>query len=510
VDSDKQPDPEDIGAGLTPARRFVLTVGIMLATGLQFIDGTIVAVAINHMQGSLSATPEQVAWVANAYLVTAAMFMPLAGWLSGLIGRRRMMLFAVAVFTVLPILTGACSSLEQMIPLRVLLGLCGAILVPLSQAAMLDIYPREKHGMAIGLWGIATTLGPAISPLIGGWLAETYSWRWAFYSIAPFAAVSFLILLPMLPEGIRQRGRRFDFTGFLLMMVSVGALQLMINRGERETWFASTEIMIEAAIAAVGFYMFIVHCFFARQPFLNMALFRDRNYIAGLLFVVMSGPTQFATVVMMPMMVQTLHAYPVLLAGVIITPRGIGTIVSMAIAGWLTGKVDTRVLMIGGFACLLVANLAVALFGPEVGLDDLILASFGQGFGMGFTMVPLSLIAYSTLTPALRPEGTALFNLVRGLSGAMSVALVVAVLTRTAQISRSQLVEFVNPMREVLYGAAVPVFWSVETLPGVAALDRLVTQQSLLIGFQNVFLIMVLVPAIGIVLTLLVGKHRTA
>lgn len=502
-------DPEDIASSLTPVRRFVLTIGIMLATGLQFIDGTIVAVAITHMQGSLSATPEQVAWVASAYLVTAAMFMPLAGWLSGLIGRRRMMLVAVAVFSVLPILTGTAESLEEMIPLRILLGLCGAILVPLSQAAMLDIYPREKHGMAIGLWGIATTLGPALAPLLGGWLAETYSWRWAFYSITPFALGSFLILLPMLPEGIRQSGRRFDFTGFLLMMISVGALQLMINRGQREDWFSSTEIIIEAGIAVVGFYMFIVHCFFARQPFLNMALFRDRNYIAGLLFVVLSGPTQFATVVMMPMMVQTLHSYPVLLAGVIITPRGIGTIVSMAVAGWLTGKVDSRILMIAGFGFLIAANVAVSLFGPQVGITDLIVASFGQGFGMGFTMVPLSLIAYSTLTPALRPEGTALFNLVRGLSGAMSVALIVAILTRTAQISRSQLVEFINPMREMLYSADIPFFWSIETPPGVAALDNAVNLQSMLIGFQNAFLVMVLVPVIGIVLTLVIGKHKT-
>ena len=240
------------------------------------------------------------------------------------------------------------------------------------------------------------------------------------------------------------------------MTVAVGALQLMINRGEREDWFASTEIVVEAAIAVTGFYMFIVHAAFARQPFLNLALFKDRNYVAGLLFVVLSGPTQFATVLMMPLMVQTLHAYSVLLAGFIMAPRGIGTIVSMAIAGWLTQRVDTRVLMVFGFAVLVLSNAAVALFGPVVGFRDIVIASFGQGIGMGFTMVPLSLIAYSTLSPALRPEGTALFNLARGLSGAMSVALVVAILTRTAQITRSTLVEYINPARELLHGANFP------------------------------------------------------
>ena len=501
-------DAQDIAASLTPARRALLTIGVMFATGLQFIDGTIVAVAINHMQGSLSTTPEQIAWVATAYLVTAAMFMPLAGWLSGYLGRRRMMLVGVLAFALLPLLTGSAANLEQMIPLRIALGLCGAVLVPLSQAAMLDIFPREKHGMAIGLWGIATTLGPAVAPVLGGWLAETYSWRWAFYAITPFALISFLILLPLLPEGLRQGQRRFDMLGFVLMTVSVGALQLMINRGEREDWFASTEIVVEAAIAVTGFYMFVVHAAFARQPFLNLALFKDRNYVAGLLFVVLSGPTQFATVLMMPMMVQSLHAYSVLLAGFIMAPRGIGTIVSMAIAGWLTQRVDTRVLMVFGFAVLILSNAAVALFGPVVGFGDIIIASFGQGIGMGFTMVPLSLIAYSTLGPALRPEGTALFNLVRGLSGAMSVALIVAILTRTAQITRSTLVESISPVRKLLYGADVPVLWSIETLPGIASLNREITHQAMLVAFQNSFLILVVVPAAGIVLTLLIGKHK--
>jgi DHA2 family multidrug resistance protein len=212
---------------------------------------------------------------------------------------------------------------------------------------------------------------------------------------------------------------------------------------------------------------------------------------------------------MMPMMMQAIYAYPVLITGLVMAPRGIGTIISMAIAGWLTGRVDTRVLMIGGFAILIAANLAVAFNGPEVGLADLVLASFGQGFGMGFTMVPLSLIAYSTLAPALRAEGTALFNLVRALSGAMSVALIVAILTRTAQISRSQMVEHINPMRELLTFADTPALWSIRALPGLAALDREVTHQAMVIGFQNSFLIMVIVPSIAIVLTLLVGRHRS-
>ena len=506
--SGKAAEPDDIASSLTPASRFLLTVGVMLATGLQFLDGTIVAVAITHMQGSLSTTPEQVAWVATAYLVTAAMFMPLAGWLAGYVGRRRLMIFGVAAFAILPLLTGSAGNLEQMIPLRIILGLCGAILVPLSQAAMLDIYPKEKHGMAIGLWGIATTLGPAVAPILGGWLAETYSWRWAFYAITPFSIASLLILIPMLPEGIRHNQRRFDWTGFLLLTISVGAMQLMINRGEREDWFASTEIILEASIAIAGFYMFIVHAYFARQPFLNLALFRDRNYVAGLLFVVMSGPTQFATVLMMPMLVQSVYDYPVLMAGYIMSPRGIGTIVSMAIAGWLTERMDSRLMMIFGFVVLIVSNYAVAVFGPQIGFWNIVIASFGQGIGMGFTMVPLSVIAYSTLSPALRPEGAALFNLTRMLSGAMSVALLVAILTRTSQITRNTMVEFVSPMRELLYGAGVPAMWSPETLTGIAALERQISQQALMIGFQNSFLIMVLVPAIGVLLTLFLGRPK--
>lgn len=497
--------PADISTG----ERATLTVGIMLATGLQFIDGTIVAVALNHMQGSLSVTQEQIAWVATTYLVTAAMFMPLAGWLAGYLGRRRMLLFGVFVFTILSALSGATTTLEQIIPLRVLLGLCGAILVPLSQAAMLDIYPREKHGMAMALWGIATTLGPAVTPLMAGYLAETYSWRWAFYSILPFGMLSFVILLLMLPEGIRQPGRRFDITGFLLLLVAVAAFQLMVNRGEREDWFQSTEIIVETAVAVVAFYMFIVHIGFARQPFLNLALMRDRNYVGGFLLVLLTGPTQYATVVIMPFMVQVAYGYPILTAGVIMTPRGVATIASMAMAGWLMPRLDSRLIMIFGFVLLIFANYLVAFFGAEVGFWQIMLASFCQGIGMGFTLVPLTTLAYSTMPQALRPEGAAFFNLARGLSGAMSVAIVIAILSRSTQTTRNFLVGFVNPARELLQGADAPLLWQMGSDQGLAALNVEVNHQAMLVGFQNIFLIMMAVPAAGLVLTLLLGKAKT-
>ena len=493
---------------MSAGRRAVLTAGVMLATGLQFLDGTIVAVVLNHMQGSLSVTQDQIAWVATAYLVTAAMFMPLAGWLAGYLGRRRMLLFGVFAFTLLSALGGSAATLEQIVPLRVVLGLCGAILVPLSQAAMLDIYPREKHGMAMALWGIATTLGPAAAPMLAGYLAETYSWRWAFYSTLPFGAVSFVILLVMLPEGIRQKGRRFDMTGFLLLLVGVFALQLMVNRGEREDWFESAEIWVQTAVAAAAFYMFIVHVGFAKQPFLNLGLLRDRNYVGGLLLVLLTGPTQYATVVIMPFMAQVAYGYPIFAAGVIMTPRGIATILSMAMAGWLTPRMDSRGIMIFGFLMLIASNCAVAFFGSEVGFWTVMLASFGQGMGMGFTLVPLTTVAYSTLAPALRPEGAAFFNLIRGLSGAMSVAIIISVLTRSTQTTRSFLVEFVNPMRELLHGANVPPFWEAGTLQGLAALDIEVNRQAMLVGLQNSFLIMMAVPAMGMILTLLLGKPK--
>lgn len=494
---------------ITPGRRFVLTVGLMLATGLQFMDGTVVAIVLNHMQGSLSATRDQISWVATAYLVTAAMFMPLAGWLAGYIGRRRMLLFGVLVYGILSAICGLTESLEQLIPVRVVLGLCGAILVPLSQAAMLDIYPREKHGIALGLWGVATTLGPAIAPLMAGYMAEVYSWRYAFYAVMPFGFVSFLIMLPLLPEGERQE-RRFDFLGFFLLTLSVGALQLMINRGEREDWFDSAEIIVYAALSIAGIYMFIVHTSFAKQPFLNLTLLRNKNYLAGLMLVALSGPTQFATVLIMPILVQVVYGYPIMTTGIIMAPRGFATIISMAMAGWLTTRMDTRVLMIFGFLILVASNYAVAVFGTEVGMWDVIIASFGQGFGMGFTMVPLSAIAYSTLTPTQRPEAAALFNLTRGMSGAMAVALLIAVLTRSSQVTRSDLVGFVTPLREVLRDPTTSILWNIESLHGLAALDNELSRQALLVAFQNSFLIMVAVPIMGIVLTLMLGKQRTS
>jgi len=500
---DDQPEHQ-----LTPGRRLLLTIGIMLATGLQFIDGTIVAVVLNHMRGTLSATPDQISWIATAYLVTAAMFMPLAGWLSGYLGRRRMMVYGVLAFSVLSALCGALDSLGAMIPVRIVLGLCGAVLVPLSQAAILDIYPREKAGMAIGLWGIATTLGPAMTPILGGWLAETYSWRWSFYSIAPFGAVSFVILLFFLPEGVRHNARRFDMIGFILLTVSIGAFQLMINRGEREDWFDSPEILAATAIGIAALYMFIVHSVFARQPFLNFALFRDRNYVAGLLLVILVGPTQFVIVLLMPMLVQIIHGYPVLTAGIIISPRGFMTIVSMAAAGWLTGRVDSRLLLLFGFSITAFSNYTVAFFGTEVEFWDVVIATAGQGLGMGFTLVPLGAIAYSTLPLALRPEASAFFNLTRGTAGAVSVAALVAVLTRTTQTTHSALAEYVTPVRDLLANPVSPFSWNIDTLTNLATIDVELTRQAMLIGFQNTFIVMYLIPLIGVPVTLMLGKSK--
>ena len=502
-------DP-DKAEHITPGRRLVLTIGVMLATGLQFLDGTILALVMPQMQGSLSTTQDQIAWVATAYLVTAAMFMPMAGWLAGYVGRRRMLLVAVLVYSLLSALVGAADTLEQVIALRIAMGLCGAILVPLSQSAMLDIYPPEKHGMAMALWGIATTLGPAVAPMLGGYLADLHSWRWAFYSIFPFGLVGFVILLALLPEGLRQTGRRLDLTGFILLMIAVGSLQLMINRGEREDWFDSAEIIIEAAVAVAGFYMFVVHTVFAKQPFLNLALLRNRNYLAGILLVLITGPTQYATVVIMPIMVQAVYGYPILTAGVIMTPRGLATIISMAAAGWLMPRMDSRLMMIGGFIILIASNYLVAFFGAEVGFWQIMFASFGQGMGMGFTLVPLTTITYSTLAPALRPEAAAFFNLCRGLSGAMSIAIIIAVLTRSTQSTRNFLVEFINPVRELLYGSGLPIYWQTESLRGLTALNMEVNHQAMLVGFQNSFMIMMIVPAVGIVLTLLLGKPKTS
>jgi DHA2 family multidrug resistance protein len=370
---------------------------------------------------------------------------------------------------------------------RLLQGAFGAALVPLSQSVILDTYPREKHGSAMALWGMGVMVGPILGPTLGGWLTEYYSWRWAFYINVPVGALALLGILAFMPETERRTNRSFDFFGFALLGVAVGGLQLMLDRGNALDWFDSRQIVLTGVLAALAAYLFLVHMFTAERPFIEPGLFKDRNFAAGVLLIFMVGVMLFSTMALLPPFLQSLLGFPVITAGYLIAPRGIGTMVAMMVVGRLVGKVDTRWLVFGGLALMSYSLWEMTQFTAEVGIYEIVVTGVFQGVGLGFIFVPLSAVAFTTLAPRYRNEGTAMFSLMRNIGSSIGISIVVTILGHEAQVSHAALSENINLFRSALHGPGVPAIWNLGTDAGLLALNSEVSRQALTIAYINDF-----------------------
>jgi len=471
---------------MTPAMRrhgVLITISVMVASIMQALDATIANVALPRIQGSLSATQDQITWVLTSYIIATAIMMPLSGWLAGQFGRKRIFLISITVFTAASVLCGLAQTLPEMVVFRALQGLGGAALVPMSQAVLLDINPPERHGRAMAVWGMGVILGPIIGPALGGWLTDDYNWRWVFYINVPFGIISFLGVLSFLAESPRKR-TRFDFFGFLSLSFALGALQMMLDRGPLKDWFGATEVWIEATIAAVGFYLFAVHSATAREhPFISPSLFRDRNFLTGNIFVFVVGVVLYATLALLPPLLQEHMGYPVFLTGLITAPRGIGTLVSMVLVGRLIGLIQTRYLILFGLLTTAFSLWQMSGFSLLMDGGPIAWSGFIQGFGTGFVYVPLAAVAFATLNPLLRNEATAVFNLTRNIGSSIGISVVEALLVRNTQLMHASLASHVSRYSETLNAS-----------PGTAAalLNGRVTEQAAMIAYNDDFKLMMI------------------
>jgi DHA2 family multidrug resistance protein len=490
------------------AKRALITVSVMLATVMQVVDTTIVNVALPHIQGGMSATQDQISWVLTSYIVAAAIMTPVTGVLADRFGRKRLFSAAVIGFTVASMLCGAATSLEQLVLFRVLQGAFGASLVPLSQAVLLDTYPREKHGSAMALWGMGVMVGPILGPTLGGYLTEYYSWRWAFYINLPVGALALLGVLAFVPEATGRTRRGFDFFGFALLSLAIGALQLMLDRGTLLDWFDSPEIVLEAALAALALYLFLVHMFTARQPFIEPALFRDRNFVVGSLLMFTVGMLLLATMALLPPFLQGLLGFPVITAGYVLAPRGLGTMVTMLFVGKIIGKVDIRLIVLTGLLLMAWSLHDMAAFNADVGTFEIVSTGVVQGIGLGFVFVPLSTIAFATLSPRYRNEGTAMFSLVRNIGSSVGISLVMTVLGRETQASHAALSENISPFRDAFNAPGLPALWGSWSEPSLLALNGEVTRQALTIAYLNDFRFMMYLCLLALPLLLLLRPPR--
>ncbi|MDE2384448.1 MAG: DHA2 family efflux MFS transporter permease subunit [Alphaproteobacteria bacterium] len=425
--------------------RGMVTIAVMLATIMQALDTTIANVALPHMQGNMGATQDQISWVLTSYIVAAAIFMPLTGFLSARLGRKRIFLWAVVGFTLTSMLCGAAQNLSQIVLFRLLQGIFGASLVPLSQAVLLDAYPREKHGSAMALWGVGVMVGPILGPSLGGWLTEYYNWRWVFYINLPFGILAWAGIMAYVHETAIDPKRKFDLLGFSLLSLGIGALQMMLDRGESLDWFSSNEVIIEAMIAALAMYLFIAHIFTTEHAFIEPAIFKDRNFSIGLIFIFIIGVILLATMALLPPYLQSLMGYPVIDVGFLLAPRGIGTMVAMITVGRLSGKIDARYMIGFGLALTCLSMWLMTGFTTDMPARGIISSGVLQGFGLGFIFVPLSTLTFSTLQGHYRNEGTALFSLVRNIGSSIGISVVITYLAERTQINHAAFADYVSP-----------------------------------------------------------------
>ncbi len=477
-----------------------ITVSIMLATLMNSLDTTIANVALPHMAGSVSASFDQITWVLTSYIVAAAIMTPLTGWLSGRIGRKLLFLISIAGFTVVSMLCGAATSLVEIVVFRLLQGLFGAALIPLSQAVLLDINPVEKHGQAMAVWGMGVLIGPIVGPALGGWLTDNLSWRWVFYINLPVGILAFMGVWLFITENKHDNPKPFDFFGFGTLIVFIGAFQLFLDRGSTLDWFSSREIWVEAIVAAIALYMFLVHTITAEHPFFDRGLARDRNFVSSTVLGFALGVLLFATLALLPNMLQELMGYPVVTTGLVTMPRGIGSFISMFVVGRLVGKVDTRLILLGGLSLNAIALWQMSQFSLGMNSWPLIVSGIIQGFGIGFIFVPMSAIAFATIPPFLRAEASAVYNLVRNMGSSAGISAVVAI-----QVAQSSVCHADHPVTatDPILRAYAPGVLDPANTATMAQFNGELTRQCAMVAYVDVFHLMTVMTVLVIPLLLL-------
>ncbi len=470
----------------TDSRKWFVLFTVTFVTMLYAMAVTIASVALPDMRGALAATQDQITWTITGNLVATAVATPLAGWFAARYESRSLLLIAVGGFIIATVLCGMSQTLEQMVLARIAQGLFGAPLVPVSQALVLATFPERQRSMAMACWGMGVILGPIIAPTLGGYLTEHLGWRWIFFMMVPFGVIAFLGLIAFVPRRPATGGRPFDWIGFLALSAAVAALQIMFDRGERNGWFDSMETVIEACIVALGLYIFIVQCVTGKQPFLDLRIMRDRNFVLGLLLVFIFGMLNFVPMVLFPPLLQELRGYPQSIVGLLMGARGVGTFVGFTIMAF-AGRMDPRIPIAVGFFLQAYAGWAMAQFDVNLTTWGVAWTTCLQGLGVGFVWVPVAVAAFSTLAPMHIPEATAIFHLLRNIGSSAFISISVAVVLHTGKISYAESASSLSAWIDGFRYLSVTRVWNIETDAGLAGLSAEMQRQSLMIGYLNSF-----------------------
>ena len=491
-------------------RRNMVTICAMTATIMQALDTTIANVALPYMQGSLSASQDQVNWVLTSYIVAAAIMTAPVGWVANRFGRKKVFIVCAAGFTVASVMCGLAQDITQMVLFRLLQGVFGAALVPLSQAVMLDSYALHERAKAMSIWGMGVMLGPIMGPSLGAWLTETYSWHWVFFVNLPFGIVTVAGLVIFMDETKQNLELKFDWFGFAALAIGIGSMQLALDRGEQLGWLESNEIITEAIIAVVGFYYFFAHSLTSNRPFVQFAIFKDKNFVGGCVFMAVMGLVLYSTMALSSPFLQNVIGYPILTAGLLLATRGSGTFVAMMLVGRVMKYIEARTLIMAGMALISLGLYFTARWTDQTGVPEIVIVSIAQGFGLGLVFVPLSTVAFLTLPNHLRTDGTSMLTLMRNVFSSVGISLVIAQLTSGTRMAHAVLVEHINPFNDALRMPGVREMLDLTTDAGRAAADAIVTLQATIIAFGLDYQMVMVVTLIAVPLALMIGSSKAA
>jgi MFS transporter, DHA2 family, multidrug resistance protein len=491
-------------------RRNMVTICAMTATIMQALDTTIANVALPYMQGSLSASQDQINWVLTSYIVAAAIMTAPVGWIANRFGRKRIFVVCSAGFTVASVMCGVAQDINQMVLFRLLQGVFGAALVPLSQAVMLDSYALHERAKAMSIWGMGVMMGPIMGPSLGAWLTETYSWHWVFFVNIPFGIVTVAGLLVFMDETRKDLSMRFDWFGFAALAIGIGSLQVALDRGEQLGWLESNEIIAELIIAIVGFYYFFAHSLTTAKPFIQFAIFKDRNFIGGCVFMAVMGLVLFSTMAVSSPFLQNVIGYPIITAGLLLATRGCGTFVAMMLVGRLMRYFEARTLIIAGLSLTCLSLFYMTGWTDQTSVQTIVIVSIAQGFGFGLVFVPLSTVAFLTLPNHLRTDGTSMLTLMRNVASSIGISIMIAQLTEGGRRVYAVLNENVTPFNHAMQMPGVRGMLNMSTDAGRAVMDVMVGLQAQIIAFSLDYQMVMLFTLCAIPLAIMIGSTKAA
>ena len=491
-------------------RRNMVTICAMTATIMQALDTTIANVALPYMQGTLSASQDQINWVLTSYIVAAAIMTAPVGWIANRFGRKRTFIVCSAGFTVASVLCGLAQDINQMVLFRLLQGVFGAALVPLSQAVMLDSYSLQERAKAMSIWGMGVMMGPIMGPSLGAWLTETYSWHWVFFVNLPFGIITVLGLIIFMDETRKNLDLRFDWFGFAALAVGIGSLQVALDRGEQLGWLESNEIIAEFIVSAVGFYYFFAHSLTTAKPFIQFAIFKDKNFVGGCVFMAVMGLVLFSTMALSSPYLQNVIGYPIITAGLLLASRGCGTFVAMMLVGRMLRFIEARTLIISGLSLTCLSLFYMTGWTDQTGVSEIVTLSIIQGFGFGLVFVPLSTVAFLTLPNHLRTDGTSMLTLMRNVASSIGISIVIAQLTEGSRRVYAVLSQHITPFNHAMQMPDVRGMIDMSTDAGRAMADVMVQLQAQIIAFSLDYQLVMLFTLCTIPLAIIIGSSKAA